>query len=61
MMPTYYAGIKQISYVLDGVIDPGVCNNFINKGLQDIALGNKTPTQIATETEKAMAEWRAAQ
>jgi raffinose/stachyose/melibiose transport system substrate-binding protein len=61
MMPRYYAGIPAITYVLDGVIDPGVCNNYINKGLQDLGLGNKTPTQVAAETEKAMAEWRAAQ
>ena len=46
MMPKYYAGINKICYVLDGVLDPGVCNNFINKGLQDIGLGNKTPRRL---------------
>ncbi len=61
MMPKYYASIKKISYVLDGVLDPGVNNNYVNKGLQDIGLGNKTPRQVAAETEKAMAEWRATQ
>lgn len=61
MMPKYYAGINKISYVLDGVLDPGVCNNYVNKGLQDIGLGNKTPAQVAKETEKAMADWRASQ
>ena len=61
MMPKYYASINKISYVLDGVLDPGVCNNYVNKGLQDIGLGNKTPAQVAAETEKAMAAWRAAQ
>ena len=61
MMPKYYASINKISYVLDGVLDPGVCNNYVNKGLQDIGLGNKTPRQVAAETEKAMAEWRATQ
>ncbi|HET6451505.1 MAG TPA: extracellular solute-binding protein, partial [Spirochaetia bacterium] len=61
MMPKYYAGINKISYVLDGVLDPGVCNNYVNKGLQDIGLGNKTPRQVAAETEKAMADWRASQ
>ncbi len=61
MMPKYYAGINKICYVLDGVIDPGVCGNFINKGLQDIGLGNKTPKQVAAETEKAMAAWRESQ
>ena len=61
MMPKYYASINKISYVLDGVLDPGVCNNFVNKGLQEIGLGNKTPAQVAAETEKAMADWRSAQ
>jgi raffinose/stachyose/melibiose transport system substrate-binding protein len=61
MMPKFYAGISKISYVLDGVLDPGVCNTYINKGLQDIGLGNKTPAQVAAATEKAMADWRAAQ
>ena len=61
MMPKFYAGINKISYVLDGVLDPGVCNTYINKGLQDIGLGNKTPAQVAAATEKAMADWRAAQ
>jgi raffinose/stachyose/melibiose transport system substrate-binding protein len=61
MMPKYYASINKISYVLDGVLDPGVCNNYVNKGLQDIGLGNKTPKQVATETEQAMAQWRATQ
>ncbi len=61
MMPKYYASINKISYVLDGVLDPGVCNNYVNKGLQEIGLGNKTPAQVAAETEKAMADWRATQ
>ncbi len=61
MMPKYYASINKISYVLDGVLDPGVCNNYVNKGLQDIGLGNKTPRQVAAETAKAMADWRASQ
>ena len=61
MMPKYYAGINKISYVLDGVMDPGVCGNYINKGLQDIGLGNRTPKQVAADTEKAMADWRATQ
>ena len=61
MMPKYYASINKISYVLDGVLDPGVCNNFVNKGLQEIGLGTKTPAQVAAETEKAMADWRSAQ
>ena len=61
MMPRYYASINKICYVLDGVLDPGVCGNYVNKGLQDIGLGNKTPKQVAAETEKAMADWRMAQ
>ena len=61
MMPKYYASINKICYVLDGVLDPGVCNSYVNKGLQDIGLGNKTPKQVAAETEKAMADWRATQ
>jgi raffinose/stachyose/melibiose transport system substrate-binding protein len=61
MMPKYYASIGDICYVLDGVLDPGVCNNFINKGLQEIGLGTKSPEDVAAETEKAMADWRAAQ
>ncbi len=34
MMPKFYAGIAKTTYVLDGVLDANVCNNFINKGLQ---------------------------
>ncbi len=59
MMPKYYATIQKTCYVLDGVLDPTVCNTYINKGLQDIGLGNKTPVQVAAEIEKAMVEWRA--
>jgi raffinose/stachyose/melibiose transport system substrate-binding protein len=59
MMPKYYATIQRTCYVLDGVLDPTVCNTYINKGLQDIGLGNKTPVQVAAEIEKAMVEWRA--
>ncbi len=61
MMPKYYASINKISYVLDGVLDPGVVNNYVNKGLQEIGLGTKTPAQVAAETEKAMADWRSSQ
>jgi raffinose/stachyose/melibiose transport system substrate-binding protein len=61
MMADYYGTIAKTCYVLDGVLDPTVNNTFINKGLQDIGLGNKTPAQVAAEIEKAMVDWRATQ
>ncbi len=59
MMAAYYATIPKTCYVLDGVLDAGVCLP-INDGLQQLGLGTTTPRKVAEATQKALDEWRAA-
>jgi raffinose/stachyose/melibiose transport system substrate-binding protein len=54
----YYLTIPKITYVIDGVIDPGV-NDVLQTGLQAIGLGTATPAQVAADIQKAMDSWLA--
>jgi len=54
----YYGTIAKTSYVIDGVIDPGV-NDVLNNGLQAIGLGQATPEQVAADIQKAMDDFLA--
>jgi raffinose/stachyose/melibiose transport system substrate-binding protein len=49
----YYGTIPATTYVIDGVLDPGV-NDVLNNGLQSIGLGQATPAQVAADMQKAM-------
>jgi raffinose/stachyose/melibiose transport system substrate-binding protein len=55
---TYYTTVPKITYVIDGVLDPGVCD-VLNNGLQAIGLGTQTPAQVASDIQKAMDAWLA--
>jgi raffinose/stachyose/melibiose transport system substrate-binding protein len=55
----YYGTIPSTCYVLDGVLDPSVCN-ILNDGLQMLLAGTGNPTKIATDMQKAMDAWIAA-
>lgn len=54
----YYTIPEVLTPVVDGVLDPEVYN-VINVGLQEIGLGEKTPMQVARETQKAWKTWNA--
>ena len=49
----YYGTVPKTTYVIDGVLDPGV-NDVLNNGLQAIGLGTATPAQVAADIQKAM-------
>jgi raffinose/stachyose/melibiose transport system substrate-binding protein len=55
----YKNSLAKTSYVLDGVLDPSVCN-VLNNGLQAIGLGTSTADQVAKDMQKAMDTWLAA-
>lgn len=48
---------SKATYVVDGVLDASVYGP-INIGLQEIALGSKTPQQVAQDTQKAFEDWQ---
>jgi len=52
-MMGYYAQSDSSCYVLDSALDPSVYT-VLNKVLQEIGLGSKTPEQAAAEIQKAM-------
>ncbi|MCH3917873.1 MAG: extracellular solute-binding protein [Spirochaetia bacterium] len=52
-MMDYYSTIKNTSYVFDSALDPSVYT-VMNKVLQEIGLGTKTPQQAAQEIQAAM-------
>lgn len=53
----FYEIPTAITPVVDGVVDPEVVN-VINVGLQEIGLGDKTPSTVAKETQAAYEEWK---
>lgn len=59
-MKDYYASIPETCYVLDSVLEPDIYT-VINKVLQEIGLGVKTPEQAAAEIQDAADVWMAAQ
>jgi len=52
----YYGTIPSTCYVLDGVLDPSVCN-ILNDGLQLLLSGSSSPDKIAADMQKAMDTW----
>ncbi|MFA6845196.1 MAG: ABC transporter substrate-binding protein [Sphaerochaetaceae bacterium] len=52
-MMQYYSTIDTTCYVLDSALDPSVYT-VLNKVLQEIGLGTKTPEQAANEVQVAM-------
>lgn len=57
-MKEYYASIPETCYVLDSVLEPDIYT-VINKVLQEIGLGVKTPEQAAAEIQVAADAWMA--
>jgi raffinose/stachyose/melibiose transport system substrate-binding protein len=53
----YYAAYTTITPVIDGVLHSDVYN-VINTGLQEIGLGSKAPSQVASEVQKAWETWK---
>ncbi len=53
----YYAAYTTITPVIDGVLHSDVYN-VINTGLQEIGLGSKAPSQVASEVQKAWDTWK---
>jgi len=51
-LPGYYASVPKTTYVLDGVLDPSVCN-ILNDGLQSIPLGAETAVEVAKKMQAA--------
>ena len=49
----FYKEVKGTCYVLDSALDPSVYT-VINKVLQEIGIGSKTPEVAALEIQKAM-------
>ncbi len=56
MMKDYYASIPETCHVLDSVLEPDIYM-VINKVLQEIGLGVKTPEQAAAEIQAAADVW----
>jgi len=54
----YYGTITKPTYVIDGVIDPGV-NEVLQNGLQAIGLGTAQPAAVAADIQKAMDDYLA--
>jgi ABC-type glycerol-3-phosphate transport system substrate-binding protein len=55
-MMEYYSTIKGTCYVLDSALDPSIYT-VLNKVLQEIGLGTKTPEAAAAEVQTAMDAW----
>ncbi|MCK9330153.1 MAG: extracellular solute-binding protein [Candidatus Cloacimonetes bacterium] len=55
-MKEYYASVPETCFVLDSVLDPAIYT-VINKVLQEIGLGTKTPEQGAAEIQQAADAW----
>jgi raffinose/stachyose/melibiose transport system substrate-binding protein len=51
---------SKATYVVDGILDAAVYGP-INIGLQEIALGSKTPLQVAQAAQKAFDDWKKSQ
>ncbi|WP_320130411.1 extracellular solute-binding protein [uncultured Sphaerochaeta sp.] len=59
-MMQYYSSVNDTCYVLDSALDPSVYT-VLNKVLQEIGLGSKTPEQAASEVQAAMDTYLASQ
>jgi raffinose/stachyose/melibiose transport system substrate-binding protein len=55
-MMEYYSTIEGTCYVLDSALDPSIYT-VLNKVLQEIGLGTKTPEAAAAEVQTAMDAW----